>query len=168
MRVVTWNCRRAAAQHPLWDYLIELSPDVAMLQEVGAIPEHLLASFDTRLGTPRTRGGRPQRFASALLARGAIGKRVSLNSSHVWVDEQLRYFEGNILSFEVTLSAQEAITVVAVYSPTWPVSRSAYATQDVADVKLRQNPDVWVTDVVTFALRSSPSGKVKSRVLCKS
>lgn len=154
MRVLTWNCRRASAQHPLWDYLVELAPDVALLQEVGALPERLLASFDSRLATPRTKDGRPQRFSSALLARGRIGNPVSLSSSHDWVDEQLKCFEGNVLSFEVTLGAQERLTVVAVYSPAWPVSRSAYGKQDVAGVKLEQNPDVWVTDLVTFALRS--------------
>ena len=29
--VVSWNCRRATAGSPLWDYLLELDPDVALL-----------------------------------------------------------------------------------------------------------------------------------------
>jgi exonuclease III len=39
MRIVTWNCRRAKANSSLWSYFEELSPDVAVLQEVGGIPQ---------------------------------------------------------------------------------------------------------------------------------
>lgn len=77
MRIVTWNCRRATEKHPPWDYLAELEPDVAMLQEVGAIPKSLHVSYEIKLARSRTRNGGPQRFSSALLVKGTIGQALS-------------------------------------------------------------------------------------------
>jgi hypothetical protein len=130
---------------------------MALLQEVGTLPEAFRAGYDIRLAVPRTKAGRSQRFKSALLAKGTIGDAVPLSSSHGWVDEQLAYFSGNILAYEITLDGGRAITAVVVYSPAWPVSKSAYGGADVTDVKLTQNPDVWVTDILTAALRNSHS-----------
>jgi hypothetical protein len=45
-RVLTWNCKGAVAKSGVWDYLLELSPDVALLQEVGAISANVLAEFE--------------------------------------------------------------------------------------------------------------------------
>jgi hypothetical protein len=58
-RIVTWNCNGRAAA---WDYLLDLHPDVALLQEVGPIPEQVKKVYDTRLAAPRTKTGKPQRF----------------------------------------------------------------------------------------------------------
>jgi hypothetical protein len=38
MRVLIWNCRGASVSSAIWDYLQEISPDIALLQEVGAVP----------------------------------------------------------------------------------------------------------------------------------
>ena len=38
LTVVSWNCHRATADSHLWDYFLELDPDVALLQEVGGLP----------------------------------------------------------------------------------------------------------------------------------
>ncbi len=165
MRILTWNCRRATAKHPLWDYLAELEPDMAMLQEVGAIPEPLHDSYEIKLASSRAKNGRSQRFSSALLVKGTIGQAVPLTSPHAWVREQLAYFGGNILAFDVTVGARHKMKAVAVYSPAWPVDRVAYADQDVSDVKLTQNPNVWVTDLVTAALRNSRSDDIGAWVV---
>ncbi len=155
MRVLTWNCRRACAQSALWGYLDELAPDVAMLQEVCGMPAVLRDRYDIRLAVPRKKAGGPQAFASALLVKGTIGGPVTLSAPHAWIREQLASFRGNILSYEVTAGGDGMMTAVAAYSPAWPVSKSAYAGEDVTGVKLSQNPDVWVTDILTTALRSA-------------
>jgi hypothetical protein len=37
-RVVVWNCRRAAAKSKtVWNYLLQLEPSLALLQEVSGI-----------------------------------------------------------------------------------------------------------------------------------
>jgi endonuclease/exonuclease/phosphatase family metal-dependent hydrolase len=151
--VVTWNCRRASAQSALWGYLAELDPDVAMLQEVCGLPAALRDLYDIKFGVPRTKAGKPQAFASALMVKGAIGESVPLSSPEAWVREQLNSFQGNILSYEVNVGGGCPMTAVAAYSPAWPVSKSAYAGVDVTGVKLSQNPDLWVTDILTAALR---------------
>lgn len=155
MRVVTWNCRRASAQSALWCYLDELDPDIAMLQEVCGMPAALRDKYDIKLAVPRTKAGGPQAFASALLVKGSIGSPVQLSSPHDWVCGQLASFQGNILSHEVAVGGAFSMTAVAAYSPAWPVSRSVYAGEDITDVKLSQNPDVWVTDILTAALRNA-------------
>lgn len=44
-RIVTWNCRRASSQSGVWDYLLELDPDVAILQDYGTLPEQILQQY---------------------------------------------------------------------------------------------------------------------------
>ncbi len=57
--VVSWNCRRATADSPLWDYLLELDPTVALLQEVGGLSAKTLDRFavELRLAAGRTGSG---------------------------------------------------------------------------------------------------------------
>jgi endonuclease/exonuclease/phosphatase family metal-dependent hydrolase len=160
MRIVTWNCRRATNGHLLWDYLEELAPDVAFLQEVGTLPVHRFTSYDLRTGTPRTKAGGLQRFATVLLVRGTIGEAVHLGSSHQWVNQQLEHFAGNVLAFEVTVHDGRPLTVVNVYSPAWPVDRAAYLHENVEGIKLKQSPHIWLTDLVTETLRSVLSSNV--------
>ncbi len=45
MRIVSWNCRNASKTSRLWDYLLELDPDLAILQDFRTIPEHVLQVY---------------------------------------------------------------------------------------------------------------------------
>jgi len=38
-RVVTWNLHHGKVSSLAWDYLLELNPDIALLQEAGILPE---------------------------------------------------------------------------------------------------------------------------------
>ena len=153
-RVVTWNCRRAAAQHALWEYLAELAPDIAVLQEVRSLPAKLQEDYAARLVRPITRNGKPQQFETALLVRGEIGQPVPLVAELEWVNWELERFAGNLQAYRVEVGSGMALTVVGVYSPAWPVDRARLEGLDVSSVKLDQNPDVWVTDLLLAALRS--------------
>jgi hypothetical protein len=88
MRIVTWNVHGALKESPLWDLLLELQPDVALLQEIGSIPNSVTDGFDhlTRQAVGKT--GRPQRFRTGVFVRGRLhfrpnttGLLASLNSS---------------------------------------------------------------------------------------
>jgi endonuclease/exonuclease/phosphatase family metal-dependent hydrolase len=46
------------------------------------------------------------------------------------------------------------VKAVSVYSPAWPIDRERLARVDVAGVRLEQNPDVWLTDILWAALRN--------------
>jgi hypothetical protein len=43
--VVTWNLHHAKVSSLAWDYLLELNPDIALLQEVGIVPEKISSRF---------------------------------------------------------------------------------------------------------------------------
>ena len=45
LQVVTWNCRNALAASGIWDYFLELDPDVAFLQEVRSISERIQREY---------------------------------------------------------------------------------------------------------------------------
>jgi endonuclease/exonuclease/phosphatase family metal-dependent hydrolase len=153
IRVLSWNCRRASPSHALWRHVDDLSPDIAVLQEVSGLPQAVFDTYDVRTATPPTKTDGRQRFQSAILARGVIGEPVPLRSSIEWVNDELERFTANLLSFRVTLPNQAALTVVCVYSPAWPVARNQLVGRELAGVKLTQNPDVWVSDLLVTALR---------------
>ncbi len=156
MRVLSWNCRRAKAHSALWQYFQELSPDIAVLQEVGVLPDEIKELYSVLVGTPRTKNGENQNFQSALLVRGSILSTIPLKSDHAWVNDQLDHFQGNILSFSIRLTQGQEINVIGVYSPAWPIPQSCYVDKDISEVKLSQNPSVWVADLITSALRNAP------------
>lgn len=157
-RILSWNCRRAGTGGAVWQYITELAPDIAVLQEVTGIPQHVRDRYDIRLATPENRGGRPQRFQSAMLARGTIGDTVQLQSGLDWVNDELKRFAPNLLAHQVVIDDLPPLTVVAVYSPAWPVSRERLHGKDLSTVKLSQNLDVWVADLLVSALKAQPLG----------
>lgn len=147
--------RRASKVSAAWDYLEELNPDVALLQEVGAIPTSLTARYSTALETPNGRTGRAQRFHTALLVRGAIGPRIELSSPWPWVNHELALFRGNLLAHEVSVAGRH-FRFLSAYSPAWPVDPARLTGVDVSDVKLRLSPKVWVTELLWAALSHAP------------
>jgi len=154
-RILSWNCRRAGTdRHAAWEYFTELAPDIAVLQEVTGIPQHVRDSYEVRMARPLTRGERPQRFQSAMLARGTIGVAVQFQSELTWVNDELNSFAPNLLAYHVMIDDLPPLVVVAVYAPAWPVSRERLRDQDVSTVKLSQNPDVWVADLLVVALKA--------------
>lgn len=160
MRLISWNMRRARAGSPAWEYFRELTPDVAALQEVGGVPEDLADEYAIQSAVPVTEQGNPQRFRTLVLARGEFSEPLPFRSSMPWLNVLLDHFAGNILAFEVYCHNAEAVRLVNVYSPAWPVPRTLYSGTDVRGVKLEQNPDLWVTDLVTAALSN---GATKGR-----
>jgi exonuclease III len=161
LRVVSWNCRRASGTHALWKHFARMSPDIAVLQEVSALPDDLGAEYDIRTATPPTRSGNKQRFHSALLVRGTIGEAIELRSSEDWVNRELAHFAPNFLAFKVNVDGYPSFVVIDVYAPAWPVERERLVGADVSRVKLTQNPDVWVADLLVAALaqRSTEIGE---------
>jgi hypothetical protein len=84
--------------------------------------------------------------------RGSVAAPLRLQSSADWVNAELARFSGNLLGATVRPSEGEPINAVSVYSPAWPVDRSRIAGIDVSAVRLVQNPDVWVADLLWSAL----------------
>lgn len=79
-RVLSWNCRRARATSPIWGHLMEINPDLALLQEVSSIPESIERAFATSLEHAAGKAENPQRFKTGILVRGSIEDRLVLSS----------------------------------------------------------------------------------------
>lgn len=154
MRVVTWNMHGArASRQPAWEYLLELKPDIALLQEVGEIPLQVAAQFECKEVYAVRQNGRPQKFKTALLVRGRITDEVVLLSCEPWIERELRRFSGNLLSFRVEPEFGPTLNAIDVYNPAWPLDRSASQDVDTSAVRLKhQTRDVWLADLLWFSL----------------
>ncbi len=95
-RVVTWNCRCATAENRrLWDYLLKLDPDIALLQEVGGFPDSIRSRFACDSDYAMGKSGSPSRVRTGLLVKGYIGKAVTLTAPTGRVPPELmRQFSG--------------------------------------------------------------------------
>lgn len=155
MRVISWNLRRAREAGAAWRMLTGLSPDIALLQEVSGIPKNVRESFDIKLQTAMGKTGKPQQFGTAILVKGTITDGLPLSSEFDWVNRELKHFAGNLVSAVVQPTGGPMVNVVSVYSPAWPINASRYHGVDVTAVKLKQNPRLWVTDILWSALKNA-------------
>jgi len=152
MRAVCWNMRRAKAESAAWRHLQECAPDVALLQEVGAVPESILEHYAHRAERPVGRTGRPQRFLTVLLAKGEIVRPIALRASSPRVQALLDRFRACIVAYEVKLGDGRRLVAVSVYSPAWSVNHESLDAQDVSRVKLTKADSIWVIDLLRDAL----------------
>jgi exonuclease III len=152
-RIVAWNCRRASAMSAAWHYLEELDPDVALLQEVGTLPDQITSAYAVASAIPVTDTGRPQRFQTAVLVKGEIMADVELYPPNDWVARELDFFRGNFVAKQVILPNGLELKVISVYSPAFPVARSRLAGIDTTGIQLTQNRDVWATEILWTCLQ---------------
>lgn len=157
MRVITWNIRKATKTSPVWKILADLSPDIALLQEVlvSNIPDNIKELSDIKFHTAIGKTGKPQNFATAILVKGKIINELPLSSEYNWVNQELKHFVGNLVSCVAQPTSCPAINVVSVYSPAWPIDTSKYPDIDIAPIKLRQNPKLWITEILWSALKNA-------------
>ncbi|HEY3329354.1 MAG TPA: endonuclease/exonuclease/phosphatase family protein [Capsulimonadaceae bacterium] len=156
MRVVTWNVRRAAAKSDAWSVLEELDPDIALLQEVCRIPTQIASRYNVVLQTALGKTGNPQKFGTAILAKGLTPQSLPLTSEYDWVSQELESYAGNLVSRRLLGTIEETpVSVISAYSPAWPLDKSKYPELEVAQVKLTKNPKLWVTDILWSALKNA-------------
>jgi hypothetical protein len=70
----------------------------------------------------------------------------------------LNRFAPNLLAYHVVIEDLPPLVVIAVYAPAWPISRERLRDRDVSTVKLSENPDVWVADLLVAALKAQGLG----------
>ena len=153
LRVVSWNCRRASRQSPLWDYLLKLAPDVALLQEVGTIPAFVQRHFAILQQRAVQKRGGLQRFTTAVLVRGKLDSEVVLAATEDWVSKELAHLGGNLVGVRVVPDSGPPLMAISVHSPAWPLDRARVAGIDVTKVRLSQNADVWAADLLWAGLQ---------------
>lgn len=152
MRVVTWSCRGASAKSAVWDYLLELDPDVALLQYVRGLPKTIESRYSVDQRHPVRRNGAPQSYTNAVLVRGSIGNPIRLQGGAPWIDAELDRFAGNFVGLELQPNGGPSLKAICVYNPYWPVDRKRLVGIDVTAVRMPQNRDVWVGDLLWAAL----------------
>jgi exonuclease III len=155
MRVVTWNLNGArASRQPAWEYLLELKPDIALLQEVGDIPLHVTSMYACRETNAIRQNGQPQRFKTAVLVKGHITNEFAISGGHPYIERELLRFRGNIPAYQVEPEGGPLLNVISVYNPAWPLERSAFAGIDMNAVRLTQQAtDVWLSDLLWSRLQ---------------
>lgn len=145
MRVIVWNCHGAGSASEVWDYLLELDPEVALLQEVRSLPAKIQSRYEWRGHSATRQDGASQRFQTGILAR-RFGERIALRGPESWVNSELERFAGNLVAYEVVTSRGESVNVVSVYSPAWTVRI------DTSRLQLTQDRKGWVPDILWAAL----------------
>lgn len=154
MRVVTWNCRRAKPSSLAWQYLLDLDPDIALLQEVMGLPAPVSERWSHRLSSPAKKDGGVQKFRSAILVRGRFLEPIGLRAREPWVNGLLEHFADNLPAWRIETASGKLLSVVNVYSPAWPVNRKMLDGMDTKGVQLELNKELWVADLLWAALRT--------------
>jgi exonuclease III len=135
-----------------WEYLLELNPDVALLQEVNLIPDFIENEFDYLYRKAIKKNGQQQHFGTAILVKGKIITPIQLSSELNWVNEELNLFSGNLVAAEIMLPNEFHAQTISVHAPAWCIDTERLVGADIADVKLKNNPKVWGTELVWAAL----------------
>lgn len=152
LRVLTWNCKRAKQDSSAWDYFLEINPDIALLQEVIGIPEHIRSNFACHELRAMGKTGKPQIFSTVILTKGQIEDKLLFTAPEDWVAKELAYFEGNLVAKQIRLNKNLLLNVISVYNPAWHIDRKRLENIDTTKVHLSQNPDVWVADLLWASL----------------
>lgn len=151
MRVISWNCKGANRASALWPYLLRLAPDVALLQEVGSLPDEVSAVYRAEVRVARGKTGRPQRFSTAVLARCDF-EPLPIRSANPWVNDALDHFDGNVVGGRLH-HASGTFVAVSVYSPAWYIN-SRWHLADTQGIGLALGRGrLWVADLVRDAIR---------------
>ena len=157
MKVVSWNVRRAKKDSSVWEFLSDMDFDIALLQEVGSMPENVKEKYEIKSKQAVTKSGKLQNFSTAVIVKGKIIEEISLSSEYDWVNKEIEFFNGNLVSCAVKLRDHGKFNVISVYSPAWPVDKNRLENIDVSPVKLKNNPEVWVTEILWSALKNMVS-----------
>lgn len=155
MRVISWNIRKATKTSLAWKILTDLDPDVILLQEVSSIPRTIKDIFDIKFHLAIGKTGKPQDFGTAVFVKGKIINELPLCSEYDWVNQELKYFAGNLTSYIVKPTRGPILNIISVYSPAWPIDTSRYQGIDIAKVKLKNNKKLWVTEILWSALKNA-------------
>ncbi|MGI8944353.1 MAG: endonuclease/exonuclease/phosphatase family protein, partial [Qipengyuania sp.] len=123
-----------------------LKPDIALLQEVSSAAK-IFGDFHLAFELVTRKDGAPQRFGNLILSRYPLKEGLDLRSEIPWVNREREFFRGNIL--ERTVDAELGpINVINFYSPAWPCAQGRLVGNNLAGVKLENNPDLWCTEIL--------------------
>ncbi len=155
MKICCWNTRRASRTSlETWEYLAEIDPDIALLQEVNSLSPAIEEQYESYLLPARTKHGQEQKFGTAILLRGDIIAPLTLSTDWPWCNQVLDHFHGNLVGLTVDCGANKKLNVLSIYSPAWPIPADLLQDADVSGVRGKYSKgDLWVMDLLLSALR---------------
>lgn len=154
IRVVSWNCRGASLRSGLWDYLLELGPDVAVLQDFRTVPDRVLQVYVHAQNAAVTTTERTPRHFTGILAKGVTTADILLPAPNEWVARELENFKEFFTAKTVTLHSGTSLKVVSVYSPAFRIDPARLEGIDTIGIQLTHNRDVWSTELLWASLKS--------------
>jgi hypothetical protein len=107
IRVISWNCRGASLGSGLWDFLLELDPDVAVLQDFRTIPDRVLQVYFHAKNSSVTTTERAPRHFTGMLLKGVTTADIHLPAPHEWVASELEQLKEFFTAKSVTLHWSE-------------------------------------------------------------
>lgn len=153
MKICTWNINKATKKREVvWKYLLAMDADIIFLQEVNSIPEFISLKYSILARKAITKNDTLQQFSTAILVKGTIKDEIKLYSKHEWVNRELERFNGNLIAAKIVLDSGFEVNLISVYSPAWVIPRNRWKNMDITNVKLENNPDVWVTEILYSSL----------------
>ena len=155
MRIVSWNVQRAVADDDVWNVLLQLDPDIILLQEAIDFSDTFTSKYSTFHKFAVKENGEKQIFGTAIAVKGEILSEISLSSEIGWMDKGIDYFEGNLLGAVIKTKEGEQFNVVSAYSPAWPMDKKSLEGVDTTGIQLDGNPDVWCTEALWCGLRDT-------------
>jgi exonuclease III len=153
MKVITWNIRKAKEQSQVWEILESYNADIILLQEVLRIPHHLYSTYNVIFRHAISESGKQQIFGTAILTKYKIKQEINLKSNNEFIQQELDFFKGNLISIELVTPSNKQINVISIYSPAWSIPESHYAGIDIGEIKLKQNKRIWATEILFAYLR---------------
>jgi exonuclease III len=156
LTTLNWNIRRAGKDSHVWNIIDHYNPDIITLQEVSRIPDFIIEKYSVIERKATKKNGINQKFSTAILSKGEIFDK-SLNSDIQWINNQLDFFNGNLIYSSIKINNRPKINVISVYSPAWPIDKRKLEGIDISRIKLNQNPDVWCTEILWAALKYEDS-----------
>ena len=161
MKVIAWNVNTASlSRNGVWEMLEREDADIVLLQEVTRIPDQTLRRYNCHARFPKFFGGHNARFQTAVLSKWKMSTTPFLTSELRGVNElhDVRY--GWIHECAVCGDEGERYQVVSVHSPAFSVPRDAEEIDDsdFRAIKLKNNPDLWFTEILWSLLQNASLG----------
>jgi hypothetical protein len=153
VRIVSWNCKGASLNSPPWDYLLELDPDIALLQNFGTIPDRVLDAFATGPDmTSAYEPGRAPKYFAEILAKGTVSRRLDLPAPEEWIKHELHAYRDFFTARHVTLGSGIHLTAFSVYSPAFALDTPRLDGVDTSSIRLPQHTKIFGTELLWATL----------------
>ncbi len=154
MKVISWNMRRAKKESEAWSCFKRESPNIALLQEVGEIPEDISERYSSLMKKPRKKNGGKQSFYTAILVKGEINYEIQLALKEKWLIGAIEYFDGNLLALNVSVEGFNDINVASIYSPAWSIDTKVVPGFESSKIEVSKNTDIMFYDIFLKAIQN--------------